>query len=97
VSLDHHPLEGGRPLEIAAPPTGDADPFLQARIRAAIDGLPTRERHIVVLLRSGVATREIAARLGVSEGRISQLKKGAIQRMRFSLGVVLGDARMTRA
>jgi len=97
VSLDSLARESGRPYEVGASAAGDRDQFLEIRIQAAIDSLPPRDRMIVIFLRSGMATEEIAARLAVSQGRISQIKKRAIQHLRFSLGVLLGDARMTRA
>jgi len=97
VSLDGIAQEGGRPYEIPAPPAGGRDYFLEIRIHAAIDSLPPVERTTIIYLRSGMEIREIAARMGVSRGRVSQIKKHAMQLLRFSLGVVLGDASMTRA
>jgi len=52
----------------------------------AIQALPPRERSVISSLREGYALSEIASRFEVTPGRISQIKKQAITRLRIALG-----------
>jgi RNA polymerase sigma factor for flagellar operon FliA len=52
----------------------------------AIQALPTRERSVILSLRDGYALAEIASRFHVTPGRVSQIKKQAISRLRIALG-----------
>jgi RNA polymerase sigma factor FliA len=52
----------------------------------AIQALPTRERSVILSLREGYALSEIARRFEVTPGRVSQIKKQAITRLRIALG-----------
>ncbi|MFN8601879.1 MAG: FliA/WhiG family RNA polymerase sigma factor [Candidatus Binatia bacterium] len=71
-----------------------ADPLaaLLSRERAklvadAIDRLPERERSVIALYyREGITMREVAAVLGVTESRVSQLHSQALMRLGGSLG-----------
>src|SRR6266849_4804256 len=57
------------------------------RVRAAIKGLPWRERKVIGLYYYGEVTmKEIGAQIGVNESRVSQLHARAIRRMRDALG-----------
>ena len=48
----------------------------------AIQALPSRERSVILSLRDGYAVAEIASRFEVTPGRVSQIKKEAIIRLR---------------
>ena len=52
----------------------------------AIQALPSRERSVILSLRDGCALAEIARRFEVSPGRVSQIRKQAIIRLRIALG-----------
>jgi len=52
----------------------------------AIQALPSRERSVILSLRDGCALAEIARRFEVSPGRVSQIKRQAIIRLRIALG-----------
>jgi DNA-directed RNA polymerase specialized sigma subunit len=52
----------------------------------AIQALPSRERSVILSLRDGYALAEIARRFEVSPGRVSQIRKQAIIRLRIALG-----------
>ena len=57
------------------------------RVRAAIKGLPWRERKVIGLYYYGEVTmKEIGAEIGVNESRVSQLHARAIKRLRDALG-----------
>ena len=88
VSLDAHSQDGGRPFELMAP-TGQTaeDLALCSQLQDAIDRLPQSDRRIMTALKAGESAREIADRLHVTEGRISQIKTRAIHRLRIELGV----------
>ncbi|MFI5009285.1 MAG: sigma-70 family RNA polymerase sigma factor [Solirubrobacterales bacterium] len=74
-------------------PDEDADPGLSAerseakeRFRQAFAKLPARERQVAVLLYvEGRTLREIGARLGVSESRVSQIHSELRSRLREQL------------
>lgn len=52
----------------------------------AIETLPASERDVIIgLFRNGLKNREVAAALELSQGRISQLRNQALQRIRQSL------------
>jgi RNA polymerase sigma factor for flagellar operon FliA len=71
----------------------DADPELAAarahaseRLRAALDGLPERERKIAVLLYVyGLTLREIGEILGVTESRVCQIHRQILHKLRTQL------------
>ncbi len=57
--------------------------FVKESLVAAVDQLPTRERHIVSAhYFRGVKFKDLGTELGVSEPRISQLHSRAMQRLR---------------
>ncbi|OCC22926.1 hypothetical protein MB02_14260 [Croceicoccus estronivorus] len=56
---------------------------MQKKVREQIDMLPERERYIVSQhYRNGVSFQQIAAILGVSKGRVSQIHRSALLRLR---------------
>lgn len=57
-----------------------------ARVRVAIGRLPAREQRIINLHYAGEAFKQIARVLGLSESRISQLHKEALEALRSDLG-----------
>lgn len=73
--------------------TPEANPYLatelaqsRARLRKLVEGLPEREREIMRQhYHENREFREIAARLGVTKGRVSQLHSKAIERIRACL------------
>jgi len=60
-------------------------------INDAIQALPSRERSVILSLRDGYAVPEIASRFEVTPGRVSQIKKEAIIRLRIALGAAPGN------
>jgi RNA polymerase sigma factor FliA len=57
------------------------------RVRAAIQTLPKREQKVIGLYYYGdVTMKQIGARIGVNESRVSQLHARAIRRLRQALG-----------
>src|SRR5437879_85497 len=52
-------------------------------INDAIQAPPSRERSVILSLRDGYAVAEIASRFEVTPGRVSQIKKEAIIRLRI--------------
>ena len=54
---------------------------------AAIPKLPRLEFIVITALRTGQTNREIAQRLHVTEGRLSQIKTRAISHIRSALGL----------
>lgn len=60
---------------------------LCSQLQDAIDRLPNSDRRVMTALNAGESAREIADRLHVTEGRISQIKNRAIRRLRIELGV----------
>src|SRR5215212_7611648 len=60
---------------------------MKARVRAAIQSLPWRERKVIGLYYYGEVTmKHIGAEIGVNESRVSQLHARAIRRLREALG-----------
>jgi RNA polymerase sigma factor for flagellar operon FliA len=57
----------------------------------AINALPLRWRSVILSLRDGYTLDEIAAGFGITEGRVSQIKKQAIIRLRIVLGITAGS------
>jgi len=55
-------------------PTVDRSPDVRLRMRAVLAGLTPRERQIVARAADGVAGRDIAHRLGLTPGRVSQIR-----------------------
>lgn len=95
---DHRRLESGedlRPRVVfdsdiedtrTVPPAEGPDPFLTPRLRAAVANLPRRERQIIVWRFWHGLTREQCARqLPVSESRIYQLERRALERLRDAI------------
>ena len=61
------------------------------RVRRAMAGLPTRERHIVHMYYFGEATmKQIGEAIGVNESRVSQLHARAMQKLRALLAIEKG-------
>ncbi|HTK28211.1 MAG TPA: FliA/WhiG family RNA polymerase sigma factor [Vicinamibacterales bacterium] len=64
----------------------------RARVRAAIQALPWRERKVIGLYYYGEVTmKQIGSEIGVNESRVSQLHARAIRRLRESLGSMDGE------
>jgi RNA polymerase sigma factor FliA len=84
-------------LEVAAAVADTADTAdvleqeeLRQELRRALDRLPARERHVVSRhFFDGVPMRTVAAELGVTESRISQICSGALAQLRRSFGIAL--------
>ncbi len=75
------------PSEPTAPDRAYEELEVRGRIRAAIAGLPPRERKVIGLYYYAEATmKQIGAEIGVNESRVSQLHARAIQRLKKSLG-----------
>jgi RNA polymerase sigma factor for flagellar operon FliA len=75
------------PSEPTAPDRAYEELEVRNRVRAAIAGLPPRERKVVGLYYYAEATmKQIGAEIGVNESRVSQLHARAIQRLKKSLG-----------
>ena len=71
---------------------------VQDRVRAAISGLPPRERKVVGMYYFGdVTMKEIGSEIGVNESRVSQLHARAIQRLRKLLGPDLAPHELSSA
>jgi RNA polymerase sigma factor for flagellar operon FliA len=88
LSLDTHSHDDARPLEVVAP--DDQTPehsVLCNRVERAIHRLSNSERGVIMALKDGETTREIARALHITEGRVGQIKKKAIQRLQLELGV----------
>jgi RNA polymerase sigma factor for flagellar operon FliA len=62
---------------------------LYSQLQDAIERLPTSDRRVMLTLKAGDSAREIADRLHVTEGRISQIKNRAIRRLRIELAVTV--------
>jgi RNA polymerase sigma factor (sigma-70 family) len=60
---------------------------LYRQLQDAIERLPASDRRVMTALKAGESAREIADRLRVTEGRISQIKNRAIRRLRIELAV----------
>jgi RNA polymerase sigma factor FliA len=59
---------------------------IRDRIRAAVEGLPPRERKVIGLYYYGEVTmKQIGAEIGVNESRVSQLHARALRRLRTAL------------
>jgi len=59
---------------------------LVQRVHAAIDGLPQREAFVMRQhYRNGISFQQVAELLGVSKGRVSQIHRAALQRLRSLL------------
>lgn len=77
----------------------DGTPYTATWLREiddAIQALPTRERSVISSLREGYALAEIASCFEVTPGRVSQIKKQAITRLRIALGVAPDDSQSAR-
>jgi RNA polymerase sigma factor for flagellar operon FliA len=75
------------PSEPMAPDKAYEQRQVRDRVRAAIAGLPPRERKVIGLYYYAEATmKEIGASIGVNESRVSQLHARAVQRLRQALG-----------
>jgi len=58
------------------------------QLRAAIDALPERQRQAIEMgLFNGMALREIGACMGISESRVCQLQKRAVQHLHEAVAV----------
>jgi RNA polymerase sigma factor FliA len=88
VSLDATGHDGGPPLELMTPDHQVTERRALCRqLQDAIERLPTSDRRVMTALKAGESAREIADRLRVTEGRISQIKNRAIRRLRIELAV----------
>src|SRR5437899_12708966 len=57
----------------------------------AIQALPSRERSVILSLRDGYALGETARRVEVSPGRVSEILKQGITRLRLAVGCGHGE------
>jgi len=79
------------PSEPASPDSLYEQREVRDRVRAAMSGLPPRERHIVHMYYFGEATmKQIGEAIGVNESRVSQLHARAMQRLRKLLAAEPG-------
>ncbi len=91
VSLDSPAREDGPIPEVAALEHATADrSVLCNQVEDAIENLPRSERLVMTSLKAGESAHDIAISLGVTEGRISQLKNRAIERIRIQLAIQCG-------
>lgn len=93
ISIDHSPSQDAEPLSArlhdhyvpAADEVADQN-ALQRRLRGAIASLPERQRTAIELsLFEGLPLREIGDRMGVTESRVCQLQKRAVELLRRAL------------
>jgi RNA polymerase sigma factor (sigma-70 family) len=67
------------------------------RLQAALDRLPPRAREALLLRKvEGLSWREIAARMGITEGTVNQHLKSAIRSLTYMLYGEPGDLRSSR-
>lgn len=60
---------------------------LRGKLAAAMQTLPERYKQVVKMYYEGeLSMKEIGGRLGVNESRVSQIHKGALERMQAALG-----------
>jgi RNA polymerase sigma factor for flagellar operon FliA len=79
------------PPEPISPEALYQDSQVRGRVRAAIAGLPPRERKVISLYYFGEVTmKQIGAVIGVNESRVTQLHARAVQRLRKSLAATDG-------
>jgi RNA polymerase sigma factor for flagellar operon FliA len=92
------PRESGKRInEENLPAAQDDDPFAQCYrreqmdlISGALGCLTERERSIITLYYKEARTmKQIGARLGIDESRVSQLHSGAMARLRARVGIIL--------
>ncbi len=89
-----HPREGEDHLapEIPASPAHSPDRLfarseLRGKLDAAMETLPERYQQVVKMYyEADLSMKEIGCRLGVNESRVSQIHKGALERMQAALG-----------
>jgi RNA polymerase sigma factor for flagellar operon FliA len=80
------------PPETPSPERAYETTEVKARVRAAIDSLPPRERRIIGLYYFGEVTmKQIGAEIGVNESRVSQLHARAVQRLKKVLAATDGQ------
>ena len=80
------------PSEPDSPDSAYEKTETRERVRAAINGLPWRERKVIGMYYYGEVTmKQIGAEIGVNESRVSQLHARAIRRLRDSLGEMSPD------
>jgi RNA polymerase sigma factor (sigma-70 family) len=71
------------------PQTADTDLIVQetrARVRAALDRLPLRDRRLLLLRHEGYSYRELAHEVGIGEGSVGTLLVRATRAFRQALG-----------
>jgi RNA polymerase sigma factor for flagellar operon FliA len=87
------PNGSGEEMIAQLPDRSDENPFsqclraeIQQYLRDAIEGLPERERLVMLLYyREELTRKEIGMHLGVAESRVSQIHTSAIRRLRVAL------------
>ena len=83
--------EAGSDIESIADPAPSAYDSLAwnelvARVHQTLEGLPEREAYVMQQhYRNGVSFQQIALVLGVTKGRVSQIHRAALQRLRSQL------------
>ena len=95
VSFDSAPADSeplaARMEDSRTPPADEAvgDIVQRERLIGAIEGLPPRQRTAIELgLFEGLALREIGDRMGISESRVCQLQKRAVQHLQKLVGTI---------
>ncbi len=89
-----HPYDGEEQLapEIPASPAQSPDRLfarseLRGKLSEAMQALPERYQQVVTMYyQHDLTMKEIGSRLGVNESRVSQIHKGALERMQMALG-----------
>lgn len=93
VSLDGAGHDDEPPLQLMTPTHEVTERCaLYSQLGDAIKRLPTSDCSVMMALKAGESAREIADRLHVTEGRISQIKNRAIRRLRIELAVTGGTS-----
>ncbi len=94
AATQSHPYEGEEQLapEIPATPAQSPDRLfarseLRGKLSSAMKTLPERYQQVVTMYyENDLTMKEIGSRLGVNESRVSQIHKGALERMQVALG-----------
>lgn len=95
VNADAEPLSSRLSDHYVRPADEVADQnALQQRLHSAIARLPERQRTAIELsLFEGLPLREIGDRMGVTESRVCQLQKRAVEMLRRALSLPANDVR----
>jgi RNA polymerase sigma-70 factor (ECF subfamily) len=83
-------LRGGADSDVVSPEQVLAQRAEAARVLAAVDSLPRRERQVMLLRLAGLSVAETAARLGISAKSVEGAYTRARARVRYLLGAAFG-------